>query len=141
MTQNEKLIRDYVEAWNDGNEGALREYVAEGHIHNDPVNPQIGRGPNGEIDKMRKYRAAYPDLEFRIVSLLEQGDQVATHWTATGTQMGELEGIPATAKPVEVAGMSFYRIAEGQIVESTILWDAYGMLQQLGVLAHAAGRQ
>ena len=51
-------------------------------------------------------------------------------------------GIPRTGKRVTVSGVWIHRISGGKIAESWNLWNAMGMVTQLGaapVLAHAAG--
>ena len=59
---------------------------------------------------------------------------MVTRWVGTGTQNGDLPGIPATGRPVRVPGIWMQRIADGKIVESWQVWDTLLMLQQLGVI-------
>ncbi|MCI0528530.1 MAG: ester cyclase, partial [Nitrospira sp.] len=61
-------------------------------------------------------------------------DKVVTRWRGEGTHTGELQGIAATRKRVRAPGIWIHRIADGKIVESWNVWDALGMLQQLGVI-------
>jgi steroid delta-isomerase-like uncharacterized protein len=68
-----------------------------------------------------------------IVEALFQGNQVAVHWTATGTQKGEFLGIPPSGRRVEVHGMSLERVENGNVLEETAYFDQLGLLQQLGV--------
>ena len=42
-------------------------------------------------------------------------------------------GIPATNNEVEIAGMTLLRFEDGKAVEDWGLYDALGMMQQLGV--------
>ena len=57
---------------------------------------------------------------------------VVTRWTGTGTHTDEVMGIGPTGKRVTVSGVWIHRIAGGKIVESWNLWDAMGMVRQLG---------
>ena len=59
---------------------------------------------------------------------------MAERWTGRGTHRGNLQGIPATGKRVEVPGSVFYRIVEGKIVEFRGQLDMMGMMRQLGVM-------
>ena len=59
---------------------------------------------------------------------------VATRWTARGTHQGELDGIPASGNQVTVQGMSMDRISGGKFVETWDLYNALGMLQQIGAI-------
>ncbi len=66
--------------------------------------------------------------------MLAEGDKVVSRWTAHGTHQGALMGIAATGKHVTVTGITIDRIARDQVVESWTIFDALGMLQQLGVV-------
>ena len=78
--------------------------------------------------------AAYPDTHYTIDDMLAEGDKVVSRWTAHGTHQGVLMGIPATGKQVTVTGITIDRIVDDQVVESWSIFDALGMLQQLGVV-------
>lgn len=59
---------------------------------------------------------------------------VVTRYTFIGTQTGPLMGIPPTGKEVRMPGISIYRIANGQMQEAWVQYDALGLMQQLGVV-------
>ena len=54
--------------------------------------------------------------------------------TWQGTHEGPFLSIPPTGKSIRVAAWTIDRIVDGQLVESRILMDAFGMLQQLGAI-------
>jgi predicted ester cyclase len=56
---------------------------------------------------------------------------VATQFLSTGTQKGEMMGIPATGRRASWTGIVIDRVANGKIAESWANWDTFGMLQQL----------
>ena len=66
-----------------------------------------------------EFLGAFPDLKVTTDFLVAEGDKVVHHWTATGTHKGELVGIPATGKQIEMTGIAIVRIAGGKIAE---LW-------------------
>ena len=80
------------------------------------------------------YRSAFPDAHFTIEDQIVEGDKVVTRYTATGTQKGELMGIPPTERRVTVTGINITRLDGGKIVEGWTNFDALGMLQQLDVI-------
>jgi predicted ester cyclase len=43
-------------------------------------------------------------------------------------------GLEPTGKSIEVEAISVHRIADGKIAEDWTVWDALGMLQQLGAV-------
>jgi predicted ester cyclase len=48
--------------------------------------------------------------------------------------VGEINGIPATGRSIEVDAISVHRMAGGKIAETWEVWDTLGLLQQLGVV-------
>ena len=84
------------------------------------------------------YRAAFSDSQFEIEAQFAEGDYVVTRWTATGTQDGELMGMPATGKHVTLTGITIDRFEDGKIAEGWTNWDTFGMMQQLGAVAEPA---
>ncbi len=41
-------------------------------------------------------------------------------------------GLAPTGKPIDVDAISIFRIADGKIAEEWTVWDALGLLQQVG---------
>ncbi len=80
------------------------------------------------------YRSAFPDTEFELNDLIEEGDKVAARITATGTHKGTLMGIAPTGKRVSISGIVITQFRDGKQVESWSSYDQLGMLQQLGVV-------
>jgi predicted ester cyclase len=58
---------------------------------------------------------------------------VVTRWTSRGTHQGELMGIAPTGNRVEVTAVGIWRVADAKIAEAWLVFDALGMMQQLGV--------
>jgi len=103
-------------------------YVAYGG----PADPEDIRGPEGVKEQASMYRNAFPDVRLIIEDQVAEGDKVATRYTASGTHRGELMGIAPTGNRVEIKGISITRIEDGKIVEDWEIFDAMGMMQQLG---------
>jgi steroid delta-isomerase-like uncharacterized protein len=80
------------------------------------------------------YFSAFPDLQITPEELIAEGDKVTMRYGWSGTQQGELMGIPATGKQVRASGISILRIANGKIAEQWDSFDNLGLLQQLGVV-------
>ena len=85
-------------------------------------------------------RPAMPDFQTRIEDIVAEGDKGALRITWSGTHKGELMGIPATGKHVEVTEMQFYRIQDGKIAERWVEADMLGMLQQMGLVPATGSR-
>jgi steroid delta-isomerase-like uncharacterized protein len=77
---------------------------------------------------------AFPDRKITHHDTIAHGDKVLIRWSMSGTQEGELMGIPATGKSVTITGFDYFRLADGKIAEMWQEADQLGMMQQLGVL-------
>jgi steroid delta-isomerase-like uncharacterized protein len=86
-----------------------------------------------------RFRAAFPDAVLTIEDMVAEDDRVAARWTMRGTHTGEFNGIPATGRPVTMAGFGLARIQDGQIAELWHLEDDLAVLRQLGIIP-APGR-
>jgi predicted ester cyclase len=64
-----------------------------------------------------------------------EGDKVVTLWSFRGTHQGELVGMPASSNQVTIKGMSMDRISGGKFVETWDMYDALGMMQQIGAIS------
>ncbi len=66
-------------------------------------------------------------------AVIADGDQVAVYSLATGTNRGELMGMPPTGKSISIGAIEIYRVAGDKIVEQWVVADNAAMLRQLGV--------
>jgi len=101
--------------------------------NHDPVTPDFGRGPQALKQVAQMYRTAFPDARCTVDEIVAEGDKVVARWTGRGTNTGPLGSNAATGKKVEVTGVDLLKIVNGKIVECNTVWDAAGMLQQLGL--------
>lgn len=103
----------------------------------DATSPEEIRGRDEFKEYVRTYRNAFSDLEATMDTVVAEGDLVAVSFTVRGTHSGPLPEAPdlePTGREIEVVGMEFDRIEDGQLVETWQLYDALGLLQQLGVV-------
>ena len=93
-------------------------------------------GEDGVRQWLSEQWNAFPDLKPAIEFTVAQGDIVAVHWTARGTQGGRFMMLPPTGKPVQYTGASMYRIEEGRIAE---IWETRNTLSILSQLSPDMG--
>ena len=72
-------------------------------------------------------------VAWTVDHILADGDLVAVHWTARGTNTGTGNGLPATGKRLKVEGMTVFRMANGRILEEWNTIDELGLMRQLGM--------
>jgi predicted ester cyclase len=63
------------------------------------------------------WRTAFSDFRISVKDLIAEGDKVASRVVASGTNTGELMGMPPTGKQVSVSGMEMAHIKDGKVVE------------------------
>ena len=133
--ENKALARRVLEEmFNKGNLDVADDLLAPDYVDHDPAMPEDIHGPEGFKQYVGAYRSAFPDLHLEIEEQIAEGDLVATRWTGTGTDDGELAGIPPTGKRVTLPGMEIVRISGGKLVEGWEGYDSMNLMRQLGVM-------
>jgi steroid delta-isomerase-like uncharacterized protein len=134
--QNKSAVRRVIEeVWNRGNATVVDDLVANDYIgHAASLAAGGTQGPEGYKQFFADQRRAFSDIHYTVEDLVAEGDRVAVRWTALGTHTGVFQGLPPTGKHGQVTGTSFFRVANGKLVECWTQMDELGMLQQLGVI-------
>ena len=133
--ENKAIVRRVNdEVWSKGHLDVIDELIADDFVATIVGAPEQIRGPQGFREFVVMYRTAFPDLRITVDEQIVEGETVVTRWTATGTNEGELMGIPATGKQATTAGININRISGGKLVEGWGLFDQLGLLQQIGAV-------
>jgi steroid delta-isomerase-like uncharacterized protein len=126
------LIHRFMDAFEGPNSAPLDELLTADFALHDPEAP-ILRGPRQVRELIIGLRKAFPDLKFEVHDIFAREDRAAVRWTARGTHRGEFMGARATDRAVEIEGTEIPRVEGEKIVEDWVIWDALGVLRQLGV--------
>ena len=103
---------------------AFEEILSQGHFElaeqlyaKDFVNHGIHRDASLEEDQaaLRGWHQAFSDIAIVPEKLIAEGDLVTIYWVARGTNTGTGNGLPATGKKAELAGITIWRIVDGKI--------------------------
>ena len=110
--------------------------LAEQLYAKDFVNHGIHRNISLAEDQaaLKGWHEAFPDVVIVPEKLIAEGDLVTIYWIARGTNTGTGNGLPATGKKVEQAGITIWRIVNGKIKEEWSAFDQLSIMQQLGLL-------
>jgi steroid delta-isomerase-like uncharacterized protein len=120
------------DVWNAHNPDALAKYVApDARVHSMTPGNVAGTGLDYLKARAKSLFDAFPDIEFALEDVVQQGDRVAARVTLQGTQRGEFGGIPAAGKRMKVYDFAMYRIADGKITDIWSLIDMQAMRDQL----------
>jgi steroid delta-isomerase-like uncharacterized protein len=122
---------------------AFEEILSQGHFElaeqlyaKDFVNHGLRLNATLEEDQaaLKGWHQAFPDVVVTAEKVMAEGDLVTVYWIARGTNTGTGNGLPATGKKVELAGITIWRILDGKIKEEWSAFDQLSMLHQLGLL-------
>ena len=110
--------------------------LAEQLYAKDFVNHGIHLNASLEEDQaaLKGWHQAFPDISIVPEKLIAEGDLVTVYWIARGTNTGTGNGLRATGKKAEMAGITIWRIVNGKIKEEWSAFDQLSLMQQLGLL-------
>lgn len=78
--------------------------------------------------------AGFPDVMFELTSTCADGARGGAEWVMRATHKGDLPGMPATGRRVEVRGASAFEFRGDKIRRCTDYWDMATLLKQLGFM-------
>ena len=131
--ENEQLVRRFFDEVCNGRRAEVAdEIIAGDYVSHGPQAPPA-EGPEGVKARIAVYQDAL-DGEWDIQEIFSAGDRVVTRWVGRGTHNGELMGVAPTGRTIAVEALSVFRIASGKIAEEWTVWDALGLLQQVGAV-------
>jgi len=125
--------RLYNSVWNERRLEYIEQVIAETHALGDPTVSGRGVGPAAYRRQVERFLNGLPDLKFIVDETISEGDKLVVYWTITGTHRGEFLGVPPTNKMVSITGITINQIANGKILESTVVWDGLGLMKQFGI--------
>lgn len=135
--ENELVVRRFIEELCNGRRGDVAdELISQDYVAHGPQTPPA-EGPDGVRERVAIYQEAL-DGHWNVEEILSAADRVIVRWTGTGTHRGELMGLEPTGRNISVDAISVFRIADGRIAEEWTVWDALGLLQQVGAVPVAA---
>ncbi|MYZ35432.1 MULTISPECIES: ester cyclase [unclassified Streptomyces] len=128
-TEAEALVRRFYQPLSTGDTDLVDEVLAPGW----EALPALHAGPgrDGWKATVAYLRSVLGGLSFTIEDVLVAGDRVAVRSVTRGTHVGELLGIPATGRQVEIRASDYHHVEGGRIVRSWHLEDYYGVIRQL----------
>ncbi|MEU9130370.1 ester cyclase [Kitasatospora sp. NPDC048540] len=133
LAANRETVRAFIDAlFTKGDLTAVDTYLAEDFLNHDPpVGSDTTR--EGMRAAAALFRGAFPDWHAAPDFMVAEDDLVVEHFSASGTQRGEIFGAPATGRTVTLRGINIFRLRDGRIVERWGRLDELGLLRQLGL--------
>lgn len=132
--RNREIIRRFVQVWAPEHVNIVDELAHSEIKVKYPTIPEALVGIEAFKAYLLGFHAAFPDMTVTTGDIVAEGDKVAACWTISATHQGEMDGIPATGNPIEVSGITLYRLADSKVVEENGVGDVLGLMQQLGII-------
>ena len=132
-------MRGLYAALNAGDLDGFGATLADDFVEHEET-PGLAPTKAGVLEFFRIERAAFPDMRLDPEDVLVDGDKVVARTRLTGTHTGELMGMPATGKSVDVQLIDIIRFGDdGLAREHWGVFDAMAMMQQLGAVPDGTG--
>ncbi len=130
--ENKELVRRYFQTIViDRDFSKFSDFTAPGFFIDRSAVPEGIRGKDGLRSQMDMLYEAFPDLDFRIVDMVAEGDKVVIRLEARGTHKGVYAGIEPTGRRVLYKALIMYHVVNGKITEAWSNADDWGLIEQL----------
>jgi steroid delta-isomerase-like uncharacterized protein len=129
----EQLAQDFLAGWSH-DLPKLMPLFTDNVVYEDTTVHAVLHGKNELQGFAAGWFKAFPDLSFALTSTIISGDRAAVAWQVTGTQRGDMPGMPASNKAASVPGVSLMECADGKITHTVDYWDMATTMRQLGFL-------
>jgi predicted ester cyclase len=121
---NKAVVRRiYEEGYNGGDTTVFETLYAPGFTHHSKVTTEIHEGGLGEAQSMARFRAAIPDVRFRVLSQVAEDDWVATRLRISGHPVGSYGPVDGTEDVFDVHSLVLFRIEAGRAEEEWLFVD------------------
>jgi steroid delta-isomerase-like uncharacterized protein len=104
-------------------------------LHDDIVVHLSGREPfvgfAAYLAMMDENYSSLDGFETTLEDQFATDDRVVCRWRSTGAHSGELNGIPATGKRIEFAGVSLWEFDNGKARRGWVFPDVAALISQL----------
>jgi steroid delta-isomerase-like uncharacterized protein len=110
LESNKSLVRKWIAAWMAKDLAALDALFAPDYTVNEKV-----VGVEGVRQGVNFLHSILADISAEANDIVAEGDKVVLRWTVRGKHTGEMPGVPATGKVVELQGINIYQVVDGKI--------------------------
>jgi steroid delta-isomerase-like uncharacterized protein len=129
-SQNKETVRRlYEEGLNKRNYALMKELFSA-----DYIGPNGEKGPENFEHTIKPLILAFPDMQWKVEDIIQEGDRVAVRHSLKGTHTAPFRGVAPTGKVINNTGMIFFALKDGKIIAAWMETDRLGFNQQLGIV-------
>jgi predicted ester cyclase len=126
------MIRVTTEIWDRGRIELVDELIAEEFVDHMEMPGLEGTGRDRYRASVEMTRAGFPDFANPLDFVVAENDIAVSYGRMTGTNTGDLMGLPPTGRAIDLPTIGILRFADGRVVERWGIVDNMEMMQQLG---------
>jgi len=130
----EQWAKDLMAAWSShdvekvlsfyDDDGVLEDYALGRFLHGkEEIRAHVKEGLTG-----------FPDFKIEMKSFFASGNHACIECVMSGTQKGDLPGMPATGKHFSVPGVAVIELKGGKAIRESDYYDGASFMRQLGGL-------
>jgi steroid delta-isomerase-like uncharacterized protein len=108
----------------------LDDLLLPASMHDAATFPDV----SGTRDIFAALLQSFPDIQVAVDLTIAEGNQVATRWTATGTNTGSLRGNPPSGRAATWTGITLFTFKCGRIAQIQDQSDGLARMRQMGLL-------
>jgi predicted ester cyclase len=134
LEANKAVVSHYLQILGGGSLDELDQVIGSDFLDRTPGAPKT-QGPSSIRDSQKRARELFEGIRYKVGDLVAEGDRVAALYTVRATRKGE----GGAGRPIEVIGITLFRIADGKIRETWIVNDQLELFSQLGFTIQPPG--
>jgi steroid delta-isomerase-like uncharacterized protein len=131
--ENKAVVRNLYGALNAGDLSKFADGLADDVVEHEEL-PGLTPDKAGVVQFFRGAMAGVEGFRMNIEEIMAEGDRVSVRATVSGKHTGELMGIPATGKDLNVPLADYFRVRGGKVAEHWGVMDSGTMLIQMGIV-------
>jgi steroid delta-isomerase-like uncharacterized protein len=133
-TTLEQVLEDWGQFWSSHDMDRLLALFTADVVYEDVTMGAVNHG-KAELRAFGEgFFVGFPDVAFEVTSRFAGRTSGALEWVMRGTHRGDLPGMPATGRQVDVRGASIIEFAGDKIRRCSDYWDMATFLKQLGLM-------
>jgi steroid delta-isomerase-like uncharacterized protein len=133
------IHREIANLWNQRDWSGLRNVLHSGYSYTSG----LGKEMTGEamLNIAMMFSIAFPDAKLEVKQVYTQGDVAIAEMVSRGTHQGELLGVAATGKPVELLLCNVIELRDGKVYREREYMDMLTVMTEIGVVKAPALQQ
>jgi steroid delta-isomerase-like uncharacterized protein len=141
VEERERLMGEYLAAWNDRDADRIASFFSEDAVYDDRGAGELATGREQIRRHAARVHRGFPDLSFELVRAAHGDRFTAGEWRSRMTHGGEFSGLAPTGRTLESAGVDVATLDdEGRIVHLVSYYDGAALMRSLGLLPARGSR-